>query len=295
MSVNWLLERDTFNEGNPERMIDIIKSRGIAVKVVGYIPFGGGVQDKETTKVHSYDKISDLFSPHDCVVAYGSINLIRGLLRGTPWTPTAWMNLKDMTCQSYYAHWGHFCLQREYAMVPWADLPRVKDKLYQTYQEDDCVFFRPNDNTKVFTGKVVPREEFKRWYDQEEYCYSPAPESLAVVARPQKLDAEWRIVICDGKIVTGSLYKTNGRTMTYEEMEPGAPKEALDLAETIARLEWKPGPAFVLDVCLSVGEYKVLEIGSLNSAGLYKCDLEKVVDAMSALAIKEWKEINNDD
>lgn len=291
MKLHWLIEKDTFNEGNPERLIEIIESRGMGVKVVGYVPFEGGLQDRATRKVYSYDKLSQLFPNDDCVVAYGSINLCRRLLSETPWAPTAWMNLKNLSCQSYYAYWGQFCLQREYVMLPWADLPRVKNRLGRL-SEDNCLFIRPNDNNKVFSGKVVHEDEFDKWYKQEDDCYAPPPDSLAVVARPIRLDAEWRVVIVDGKVITASLYRKNGIFTAREDMEQGAPSEVMELASILALQEWQPDKAYVADICLTSGEYRLVEIGSPNAAGLYKCDLEKFVESMSAQAAKDWRELH---
>lgn len=283
--VNWIIEKDVFQEGNPEKMIAIAESKGMAVKVVGYTPFGGELRDAGR-RVYSHD--SDLFPTDACVVAYGSINLVRRLLNERPWTPTAWMNLENLKCQSYYAHWGYCLLNRRYAMVPWAELPRVIDGLYSSLSEDGCLFLRPNDNTKVFSGTVVHVDDFEKWYERERDCYSPPPESLAVVARPQKIEAEWRIIVADGKVITSSMYKEAGK----QKVEPGAPAGAIELADMLALHSWRPEKMHVIDVCLCPDGYRLLEIGSINSAGLYACDIEMVVDFMSFLAQSEHEEVS---
>lgn len=291
MKPIWLFESDIFDEGNPEQMAVIASKLGMAVKFVGHRPMDGGMLDRETRHVYPYDKVEKLCPPQSCVVAYGSIQLISNLVKSAPWYPTAWMDLAALKCSSYYAHWGHWCLQREYAMMPWADVARVKDHLYDSLGSDGCLFFRPDANTKTFNGQVVHRDEFQKWFDREEYCYSPAPESMVIVAKPWALSAEWRVVMVDRKPITASLYKRNGRTLLKDQMEEGAPDEVIKLAETLGAHPWQPQRAYVLDVCLSGDEYRLLEIGDCNAAGLYKCDLEKVVTSLSALAEKEWEEV----
>lgn len=287
MKVHWIIEKDVFEEGNPERLLEIVERKGMEAKVLGYVPFGGGVY--ETRKVHRLIVEEDSLFPKDaCVVAYGSINLVRRLLAKAPWTPTAWMDLPALRCNSYYAHWGHWCLQQRYYMLPWGEVDRRGRRLYDELGAD-TLFFRPNENTKVFSGKLVAEEDFRRWFDQEEYCYSPGRHQLVVIAEPKKIEAEWRFVISEGKVITASRYKQDG-VHSEETMEEGAPEGAMSLAEDLARDDWQPQPIYCADVCLSEGRYRLLEIGDVACAGLYRCDLEKYVDAVSSLALKAWKE-----
>ena len=49
----------------------------------------------------------------------------------------------------------------------------------------------------------------------------------------------------------------------------------------------RAGPVFALDIALHDGEYYVLEMGNFNSAGLYHCDIQKIVMAIHAMIERE--------
>ena len=46
---------------------------------------------------------------------------------------------------------------------------------------------------------------------------------------------------------------------------------------------WRPNDAFVLDVALTSEGTKIVEVNNLNSAGWYKGDLQKLVNALEEL------------
>ncbi len=287
----WLLEKDVFHDGTHEKMIDILKAKGIEHKIIGVMPFVRDSfvsvgPDGHSRVIHRHNMP---FEDSDCVVVYGSINLCGRLMQDTRWAPTAWFNLENMRCASYYAHWGEFMLQSEYAMMPFADFRRKKDFLYSALGADDCIFVRPDGNLKLFSGTVVKKEKFDQWFSMTDDCYCPNPDDIVVVARPRGIANEWRLVVRKGEVVTGSLYKTDGKLNPSPEVSRGA----LDLANVILKHAWQPEPIFVMDICeTTAGEFRLLEIGEVNCAGLYACDLEKVVDAMSAQAEGDWKEVH---
>ena len=46
---------------------------------------------------------------------------------------------------------------------------------------------------------------------------------------------------------------------------------------------FQPARAFVLDVADTLEGPKVIEVNNFNSAGLYACDVGKIVDAIEAM------------
>jgi hypothetical protein len=65
----------------------------------------------------------------------------------------------------------------------------------------------------------------------------------------------------------------------------GCPGAAKDLAEYAAK-RWSPHRIFVLDIARLAKDhsFRIVECGSVNTAGLYKCQMKPVVEAMSRLA-----------
>ena len=268
--VNWLIQKGVFDDGNPKRLYDLVISRGMECQWVDHII-----------------SIGKHYNDEDCVIAYGSINFVMQLMRNKPWVPTAWFNLHNLQCTNYYAHWGKYLLQQDYSFLPWAEIRRKTDYLYNRHGESNNIFIRPNSNTKVFTGSVVKLDEFENWYKKIQDCYNPDKESLVVVARPQNITHEWRFVVADKKVLTGYLYKVDHEDNSLFTCA------ARVLADEIASDEWQPDVMYVLDICKTGdGEHHLLEIGSWNTAGLYKCDLDVIVEKASELAIKQWDDVH---
>lgn len=292
MKPKWILEKDVFAGGYPEAMYRRAIDQGLEAVMVGYLPFGSRELVLENPGEEPRRVGLDLFGEDDCVVAYGSINLVNMLYRSRPWTPTAWFNLENLSCRNYYPRWEKYLLQREYAFVPFGALPSMSEFLYRAIGEGDCLFVRPDGNTKSFSGRVVAREDFGKWYDTEVGFSEPEPGSMAVVARPVNLDGEWRFVVGDGRVVSSSSYGISGNL----DHQAPVPAGATLLASTVARDPWQPDAIYVVDVCRTVlGEFRVVEIGSVNCAGLYGCDVGKVMDAMTGTALRQWKEIFDPD
>ena len=91
-------------------------------------------------------------------------------------------------------------------------------------------------------------------------------------------------------LVTGSQYHHNNQLCVKEGYSYGA--EALVFK--ILKKAWQPDTAYVLDVAETIYEddynsrkTSLLELGSINCAGLYKCNIEKFVVAISKQARME--------
>lgn len=180
--------------------------------------------------------------------------------------PFCWFDEPALRCQSYYGKWGKYLLQQVYGFYPLSEIRRMKDWIWEIYSLDGKVFIRPDSNDKVFTAEVVKYDLFNS---------DESKDLLCVVSRPEKIWAEYRFVISKGKVVTGSQYK-DGCAVIEDDYYP---QEAVVLAEQIAN-EWSPHPIYCLDVAETPNGFKVIECGSVNCAGLYKCDVHKVVKAM---------------
>lgn len=289
--VKWIVERDIFDDDNPERMVEILRAKGNQVKVVGYVPFEGSIMkvmdgiDRHVRLVN-VDKLG--FDSPNPIVVYGSLNMCSALCRKSDWYPTAWYDLQNLKCATYYARWGKYLLQQRYVMMPFGEFRRKRDFLFSAVGETDCVFVRPDNNAKTFTGEVVAKEDFEAWAKKQDEYYNIDPEMMVVVAQPCNIVKEWRFVVCERKVITGSQYKEDRRLAPL----PGFPPEAKAVVERVIADEWQPDDMYTVDVCQTKdGDFSVLEIGSFNGAGLYKCELEPIIDAANALAVKQWNDL----
>lgn len=223
------------------------------------------------------------------VIALGSISEIRRILKGyngNHFYPGAWCDFKVLSCQSYYTHWGKYLLQTEYGFYTLGEIKRLKNYLFEIYGKNDNIFIRPDANNKEFTGELVNISKFDIWWANTLY-YQPPLDMLCVIAKPEEIKAEYRLIMTD-EMITGSMYKEDG-IITYDEKLPAGIKE---FSEEVVKT-WTPHPIFCLDIASTPLGFKVVECGSINCAGFYKANIKKIITAMEKVAIKDYEEINN--
>ena len=293
MKAKWLFEKDVF-EDNTDKLIEIVKSKGMDAKVVQYIPF-------DTDLV---ERCSKIFDKDDCVIFYGSLNFGKKLKK-LPWVPGVYLDKKAFECTSYYPALSDLLMHHEdYTMLPYGDLINKKEWLFENFGKSGEIFMRPNSGTKEFTGMVCSYGKFEECVELAGF-YDVEDDLLVLVSSVKPLKSEWRFVIVDREVVSGSLYRDWG---SPEKIEPGITTRdyvlmnshsrhelcedtrAWELAKICAR-RYNPDRAWTIDIAsVEGGTYHVLEIGCFSCAGMYGNDLEKVVDAVSKAAKDEWDE-----
>ena len=170
--------------------------------------------------------------------------------------------------------------------MPLSDLSQ-----YMLKSNIQSAFIRPSHDTKSFVAKLYNIEEMTDWcqtlskINPDEYSQVYL-STQAMVCSEKTIEREYRFFIVDGKVITGSLYKRNGKYKTEECTEKylyDYVNNAINIA-TIA-------DAFVLDVAISEGNPYILEINNINSSGLYDIDSMKWIIAMEELGnkIKNFK------
>lgn len=273
MMPQWYIpEPDQHHDSeNAGRLVFVLKEMGIDVHCDKYIPFGG--------MDYSF------LDPSRPSVLFGFISAVKDYQRRRiKLSPFVWCDFDELKCSNYYAYWGKYIIQQRYAFYPLDEIDRNKDFIYNVFGKDDHVFIRPDDNMKTFTGEVVSREYFNSWH-RFTRDYKAGPNCPCLVSKPEAILKEWRFIIKENKVVTGSQYK-DGTVLETKEIYPDS---AAAFAEEIANSTlWSPHPIYVMDIAKTPDGYRLMEIGSVNVAGLYKCDLRKFANAMNNLAIEEF-------
>jgi len=218
------------------------------------------------------------YNTHGCILCYGDIDFVRQVRTRAPFIPGAWCNFGNMKCSTYYAHLGEHLLNKQYIMMPVGDLPRRWTEMSVEW-DGGWLFIRPDSGAKPFTGFVVKPDEQHRI---ESLIAAIGPETLVVVAPEKQIDAEWRFVICNGKVVTGCRYLPDESTFF--------PRSSFRLAQAIASCKWQPDICYTVDIAESCGKKYLLEINSFSCAGLYMCDMESIIREVSIAATEEWGE-----
>lgn len=261
-SVHWLIEEvDHANDfAVAHRLGYAVQERGHPVTTFKYVPFG---------------EMDWGFIPQaGPLVYYGGWNALADIRRrgvATP-GPFAWCDFDKFKCSVYYRELRGFIAQED---VRFLELSQLDEG---AFGDDARLFIRPDDNEKTFCGQLVDRD----------LCFAFVRDVAAggdlriVVARPQPIRREWRVVIVAGEAVSASQYKRGPAV----EIAAGSPPGVRDFAEEVAAA-WSPHPVFVVDVCELAGRgYRVMEIGPFNYAGLYRCDLGPIVDAINAHVLR---------
>lgn len=278
MNACWLLDAEMFEQYR-EQLVAAIQELGHQVKQIrapraGYRWEDEGCSSRQT------------FPENACVIVHGDIDLATRVYRERRWTPGTFGTIENYACSSYYCHFGQFVLNSNYIMLPNAELKRCSDFLFDTLAVDDKIFIRPDSPLKLFTGQTATRQTFDE--DLEFMAFYEFPRnSLVLVSSPKEVVTEWRFVIADRQVVTGSEYKHNGTFVAKADYD----QRAHDLAATIASCDYQPDPVWVLDICKTAdGSYRLLEIGGFSFADLYATDKKAVVAAVSATAIRIWNQ-----
>jgi hypothetical protein len=101
---------------------------------------------------------------------------------------------------------------------------------------------------------------------------------MVAVSAPKPIQREYRMVIVDGRLITGTRYKLGDRVASSPEVEPEVQAFAQAMAD-----RWSPARAYALDIFMHDDRLYVGEINNLNSAGFYAYDVGKMVAAIEAM------------
>lgn len=224
------------------------------------------------------------------VLFYGSINmsiLIREQLKDKNCSPVVWLTDENYLCSRYWLQLRDFLFNDNYEFLTVKKLKENKFEIYARYGKEALIFIRPDVGTKSFAGQLLDLQDFDRFWLNNVRC-NAKDEDIVVVSTPKTITGEFRFV-CDneGNIITGSTYQFQGQVT----LVPSWPKGAEELVKKVLSVGYYPDKMFTVDVAMcSDGKFWLLECNSFCSAGLYLCDMKKIVSRASELASEEWKE-----
>lgn len=272
MKPKWLLQTDIFKE-NIDGLIQAIEKFGYEYDVYKYVPFWGD-------KTYKY-----VFKPDDCIIFYGSLNFAQQIKKETCWTPGVYCDLNQLKCSSYYTYFGAYLLNQDYWMLPFGELKRRKEEIFRVF--GDNFFIRPDSGFKTFTGQILGRDNFDKEISFFKN-YGLEDNSIVLLSSLKNLAEEYRFVVCENKVVTGSLYKR----YLENETSPQVPTDAVNFAQNILNsIDFPYQDPYTLDVAKVGDNFFVVEINSFSCSGFYQADVEKIVEAVSQKALKDWEEI----
>lgn len=255
--MHWILQQNLFKESEWENLVGALETSDIPYSVHKVVPFVGDLLPPAEPKAPK-------------VICFGSYSM-RHAAKQFGWTPGVY-DLFEQNFTVQLERWGK-------RMLNWdAQVCAFKDAVVT-----EPTFIRPIDDSKYFAGKVFEPAEFNEWQRNvcdlgHDYGNSLTEDTLIQLCRPRTIFAEYRIWVVGGEIITWSLYKRGDRVIYSREIDD----DLLDFA-AIAIMIWQPHDAFVIDVCRTPIGPKIVEINTINSAGFYAGDVQKLVHALERL------------
>lgn len=266
--MRWVVQSNIYAEEGYQAFLDVLDRLGLERCLVKVIPFDGGLEVVE----------GELPPNGADAIVMGSYTLATEARFRRNWLPGAFLDNLDFRLQE--PHWGDRMLNYGAEIHPFGAIPFLSEP----------TFIRPVHDTKAFTGFVIDQAEMQEWKERVrrlDPAERPTLQSNTpiMVCRRKEIWSETRTWIVDGLVVTASGYKV-GTIKRYTPPEM-VDRRITDFAQECADV-WRPNDAFVLDVADTPNGLKITEINNLNSAGFYKGDMQRVVQAL-----EDWAECPN--
>ena len=223
----------------------------------------------------------------DPAIFYGTIRAVQHLKNSHSfkYIPGMYFRTKEVDFSSFAGAFGYYLLNSDYIMLPAGDLRKRWSHWCNRLEANKwySLFVRPNSSLKSFAGGDMRLNEFKECKVED--------DKIVVIAKPQFIRREWRLVVVDNKIVAGGQYMEGG---SYGECyhTSSCSENVLIWSQTILdTLKYSPDRVWVLDVCEAMdNSIKVVECNCFSTSGLYKIDMSSAVKEIERVAIEEWRD-----
>ncbi len=261
----YIVQENTFREENYNLLIQSLEKLGLEYEIVKVLPFIDTVDFKTNRK--------DVF-------VFGALKLAK-ISKQEEWTPGSLMTLNHdyMIYKDFY---------REHLLNYDSKIHKFG---FSFDWDSQYKFIRPTEDTKVFNGKVYDEIEWKEFvqYSMTNGHSTVLNEDTYIqVSTPKEIHKEIRFWVVNGKIITGSQYRLRNMAVADSNIDIAA----IEFAQKMVDI-YQLADAFVIDVCLSNNEWKIVECGCINCAGFYHADLMKVLIALENFYNPEQLNNNN--
>lgn len=285
--VNWIIDKYIFDDYE-KKLETAIKNSGHNVLFYDDTVFENLMDF--FNKKFKWDQNETI--PNPIVIFHGSLECAKQF-NNLIFYPGAYLTLSNYECFKYYGLFGDNLLNSNYFMMGLNDVLRNKNKFFDTFKTDG-IFIRPSDGFKSFPGQTLPKENFDFEFNIFLQSYGGLDtDTLVVISAIQDIEEEYRFIVIDDVVVSGSLYmdKNNRDSHCAYYDKLCTDQSAWDFAVEMSKI-YQPDKAYVIDVCkLSNGEYKMIELNSFCCGSMYGNDYDKVVEAVNNLCIKDFEDV----
>lgn len=143
----------------------------------------------------------------------------------------------------------------------------------------ETIFVRPSSPLKQFSGRILHSNKITPSLLDHGFYYNDL-NLTTIVAPIKKISQEWRFVVVNKTVITGSAYTSNRLSI-----DRSLDADVLNYANEIAAKMEAPSDVYILDICNSEDGLKLLELNPFSGADLYGCDYNIIVKTLSELVI----------
>lgn len=251
--MHWVLQEHDFREPGWDALIETLERLALPHSFHKVVPFVGALLPEPAIA-------------HRNVICMGSYSMRHAALR-YDWKPGVF-DLAEQDFVRQHEHWAEHLLNAHSRVLPFGDV-----------RLEQPSFLRPIDDTKSFAGRVFEPRAFHDWQRSVlalgDDSHTLRANSLVQVAGPVTIHAEYRCWLVRDRVVTASLYKRGDTVFSSADV----PEPILTYANERAR-EWRPHEAYVMDIAETANGLRIVELNTLNAAGFYAADVQKLVMAL---------------
>jgi len=250
--MHFVIQTNLMEAKEASLIVDAAVRQKVDMSEVLLIPFGGEIKPDVNTD--------------DNVMAFGSTSM-KEVSESKGWTP-GYIDYK-LTYDQFVEGYENELLNHDCHFGTFKNMP-VRFEQF---------FVRPETDRKQFAGQVMSRKEFYTFRsgilalggDQTSFT-TIKPDDGIIMAPIKHIESEYRFFVIDGYVITGSQYKKNGRVVTSRLVSKEARRYAQDMVD-----KWCPNRAFAIDIAERRGDFKVIELNSINSSGFYGADMDLLI------------------
>jgi hypothetical protein len=272
--MHHIVQANLFNETGFTALVGELEDQGLPYTVVKVVPFAHTLEPD--------------ISPEGPVMVWGATTLGH-IAAERGWKPGQIQNEKfDM--RYLKQRFGPYFLNDDAEFCAFGDL-----------QFEGRRFIRPVHDSKTFSGTVMDNTGLVKWQQQvldvSDGYSTLRVDTPAMHASLKELTLEARFFVVEGRVVTGSLYRFEGRPAQQRRVDGNPVFKPLEefarkmLLVDCSRKELTPvepiAQAYALDVAqVEGGDYTVVEINTINSSGFYACNMSAVIRALEAMQLQ---------
>ncbi len=217
--------------------------------------------------------------PKSNVVFHGSLGNAARIADDLHWIPGSFCPVNSFRCSSWYESARQWLVHVDWMICAADELVTNARRIAERLRTTDRLFVRPDSPLKPFSGRVVEVADLT--LEKLDYGFYYDDETIPVVAAPvQNIGNEWRFVIANRSVISGSAYDPKTRKPVAAQLNSAAANFASIVAASIP----EPEIVYILDVCECNGQLRLLELNPFGGADLYACDANAIIDAVSTIA-----------